>query len=869
MILGATVRLVESPPAVALAVLGYPDMPTRGRRRAGAAAAPAGGDRGDGRAPGRRRAPPPRRCGGAANCRAATGGCSSRPPARPRPRRAAAAEKVDRRRRRASTRRSSPAPTARRCGASARTAPVSAAARRPAQPAWPGWEDAAVPPDAARRLPARVPRADGRTRRRRAGLRPLRRRLRARPHRLPARRATRWRSASSSSTPPQLVGRHGGSMSGEHGDGRARGELLPYMYSPEAIATFAAVKRIFDPDDLLNPGVIVAPAPVDADLRVPPAQPMRPALGFAYAHDGGDLSHRGAPLRRRRQVPRRHHRRPAASCARPTWRPATRRTPPADGHGCCRSWPTARSSRASAPTRSPSRSTCACPARAARSTARPAWTWRPTRPRCCYQRYRRRLRPAAHYALGWLPRWARLAVASAAASRTRSLRRRSARARWPSGWAASTPAVRCRQFAAQTFRAAGSRARPPADGRAGAAVGRHLHRPLPPEVGRAAVAVLEAAGYAVRIADRAGVLRADLDLDRPARRRAPAAAPHARRAGAGVSEGMPIVGLEPSCTAVLRSDVRELLPDDPRAAAVAGRDPHAGRAARPTTPGWQPPRSRRRARGGPAALPPARGDGLDGRRRAAARRRREGHRGRRLLRAGRQLRRRAGPLRRVGRGRRDGAAAGRACRAARTRSCWPTASPAAPSSSSSATCAACHLAQLLADAPWTAAVAATERAVTGFVPPPYPYDRLDEIIAIAEPARRRRRRPVDRHAVRPAAGRGDRCAGRPRHRPRLPALDRHARIPRGRGRLDRRRLGAAVDPATEIAAVRRHARSSSRPSRSTCKLRDPSRDTVLYPAISYPTYEMGATLAGCRAGALRARSTTSRTTTPPARCASG
>ena len=52
-----------------------------------------------------------------------------------------------------------------------------------------------------------------------------------------------------------LVASHGGSMSGEHGDGRARGELLPIMYSPAAIETFAAVKHIFDPDNLLNPGV--------------------------------------------------------------------------------------------------------------------------------------------------------------------------------------------------------------------------------------------------------------------------------------------------------------------------------------------------------------------------------------------------------------------------------------------------------------------------------------------------------------------------------------------------------------------------------------------------------------------------------------
>ena len=81
---------------------------------------------------------------------------------------------------------------------------------------------------------------------------------------------------------------HGGSLSGEHGDGRARSELLPLMYDEESIGLFAAVKAICDPRNLLNPGNLVDPAPLDADLRpVRPRAAVRTALKLV--HDGGSL----------------------------------------------------------------------------------------------------------------------------------------------------------------------------------------------------------------------------------------------------------------------------------------------------------------------------------------------------------------------------------------------------------------------------------------------------------------------------------------------------------------------------------------------------------------------------------------------------
>ncbi len=105
-----------------------------------------------------------------------------------------------------------------------------------------------------------------------------------------------------------LVARHGGSLSGEHGDGRARSELLAAMYSPAALRAFGEVKHLFDPDNALNPGVVVDPRPIDADLRRPSAPAVKRKAGFAFEHDHGDLSRGRPPLHGRGQVPGRRGR---------------------------------------------------------------------------------------------------------------------------------------------------------------------------------------------------------------------------------------------------------------------------------------------------------------------------------------------------------------------------------------------------------------------------------------------------------------------------------------------------------------------------------------------------------------------------------
>ena len=84
---------------------------------------------------------------------------------------------------------------------------------------------------------------------------------------------------------------HGGSLSGEHGDGAARAELLPRMYPPAIIAAFEEFKRIWDPDGRLNPDRVVRPARLDDDLRVFVGLPtLRDAPQLAFTHDRGSFA---------------------------------------------------------------------------------------------------------------------------------------------------------------------------------------------------------------------------------------------------------------------------------------------------------------------------------------------------------------------------------------------------------------------------------------------------------------------------------------------------------------------------------------------------------------------------------------------------
>ena len=468
-------------------------------------------------------------------------------------------------------------------------------------PAWPGWEDSAVPPASLgpylRDLAALMAThgvdglmyghfGDGCMHAR------IDFPLRDRPSVL----------RSFTEDAARLAASYGGSVSGEHGDGRARGELLPLMYSAQAIGLLRAVKRLFDPDNLLNPGIIVDPAPLDADLRVPVAQPLRRGLGFAYPHDAGDFTtavHRCVGV---------------GKCRADTT---------AAGGVMCPSYLATRDEKDStrgrarvlqelangtlvagwdAPEVAESLDLCLsckgcssdCPAGIDMATYKAE---------ALFQRYRRRVRPAAHYSLGWLPRWAALV---SRAPRLAGLANAALRFPPVAALAKRFGGIDRRRdlprFAPESFRRWFAGRRPgmgAAAGTGSTGLGDGARKPVylwvdtftnafSPEVGQAAVAVLEDAGYEVRITGQnvccglTWISTGQLDgARRQLRRTLRALAP-------AIDAGIPVVGLEPSCTAALRRDAGELLPGDRRAAALGGAMRTLAELLR-TTEGWSPP----------------------------------------------------------------------------------------------------------------------------------------------------------------------------------------------------------------------------------------------------------------------------------------
>ena len=499
---------------------------------------------------------------------------------------------------------------------------VGLAGRTPdGNPAWPGWEDAAVPPvalgDYLRQFDALMERH---------GLTGL-----AYGHFGDGCIHARidWPLDEESDVPAfgtfldeaaELVASFGGSLSGEHGDGRARSGLLPAIYSPEMIEVFGKFKTLFDPAGLMNPGVLIDPRPTTADLRRPQAKPLG-AKGFAFHEDSGDMTkavHRCVGVGKCRannfaiggfMCPSYQ----ATHDEKDVTRARARLLQEVANGSLVDGW--------DSPALAESLDYCLsckacghdCPAGV--DVAR-------YKSEATYRRYKGKLRPMNHYVLGWLPRWANLVtlIPPVAWLANRAMGIGPLRA-LVFGIAGIDQRRRMTAFTTDRFsrwfrrkerdakRPDAALGAPQVDEDAAAGTGAAQVNPgrdvivwadsfsetLDPSGAKAMVDLLTSAGYRVRIPSQQACcgltwistgqldgakkrLRGLLDVLGPAAQR-----------------GVPIIGVEPSCTAVLRDDLLDLLPDDPRSVAVASQvktlaelltDPEIGVPA-----DWQPERS--------------------------------------------------------------------------------------------------------------------------------------------------------------------------------------------------------------------------------------------------------------------------------------
>ncbi|MBO0867789.1 MAG: FAD-binding oxidoreductase [Micromonosporaceae bacterium] len=367
----------------------------------------------------------------------------------------------------------------------------------------------------------------------------------------------------------RLVVSHGGSFSGEHGDGQARGELLPIMFGPRLVRAFEEFKAIFDPDGRMNPGKVVHANPLDSQLRLGPGYPPpQPRTRFSYPLDG-DFS--GTTTRCFGVGECRRHDTQGGGVMCPSYQ-VTREEKHSTRGRSRLLFEMMRGEVITGGWRSPEvhealdlclackgcKSDCPVDVDMARYKAE-----------FLSHHYAGRLRPRIHYALGWLPLWARLAApvpfAANALTRTPGLSRL-AKAVAGIDPRREVPAFAPRRFT-DAWPARGGTGG--TDGAGGAGVrGSVLLWPdtftnnLQPRIPAAAVRVLEAAGFQVLVPPRTvccgltWISTGQLGMaKRVLRRSLRLLAPYLRA-------GLPVVGLEPSCTSVLRADAGDLLAGD-------------------------------------------------------------------------------------------------------------------------------------------------------------------------------------------------------------------------------------------------------------------------------------------------------------------
>jgi len=398
-----------------------------------------------------------------------------------------------------------------------------------------------------------------------------------------------------------LVVSYGGSLSGEHGDGQARAELLPKMFGAELVEAFRKFKRIWDPEGRMNPGKIVDPYPITESLRLQAlaSGSFAPqAAAFSYREDNGSF-----PRALLRCVGMGKCRRPSGGTMCPSYM-VTREEEHSTrgrahlllemltGETITAGWKSEEVYEALDLCLACKGCKSDCPVGVDMATYKAEFL---------SHYWKGKLRPRSAYALGLIAWWARAAsLAPRVANFFTQTPGFSAVARAAAGLA---PRRKIPAFAPQTFRA-WFESRVPSCSAKQRLAAQHespgsrspvllfpdtFNNFWRPATAMAAVEVLEAAGFDVRIP------RSLLCCGRPlydygmlglARR-------FLKRVLTGLRDemraGTPLVVLEPSCAAVFRDELTRLFPDDVDALRLSEQTYVLSEFLRKSAPGFRPP----------------------------------------------------------------------------------------------------------------------------------------------------------------------------------------------------------------------------------------------------------------------------------------
>jgi FAD/FMN-containing dehydrogenase/Fe-S oxidoreductase len=388
-----------------------------------------------------------------------------------------------------------------------------------------------------------------------------------------------------------LVVGYGGSLSGEHGDGQARAELLPKMFGPELMQAFREFKSAWDPAWKMNPGKLIDAYKLDENLRLgADYAPWEPETHFQFPEDHGSLAQ--AALR---CVGVGACRREEGGVMCPSYR-VTREEEHSTRGRAHLLWEMTQGEVIRDGWRSEevkeSLDLClAC--KGCKSDCPVGVDVATYKAEFLSHYYEGRMRPRSAYAFGNIDFWARLAsYAPGLVNLTTQLPFLREIAKLAAGipFQRSIPA-----FAPQTFKSWFRRRRPSSDGPPVLLWPDTFNNYFLPATAKAAVEVLEAAGFSVILPqanlccgrplydfgmlDRAkGLLLEILDELSPE-----------------IEAGVPVVGLEPSCVAVFRDELLNLCPHDRRAQALARQTFLLSEFLEANAGHWAPPRFERRA----------------------------------------------------------------------------------------------------------------------------------------------------------------------------------------------------------------------------------------------------------------------------------